>query len=348
MAAPMKDAEWLSWVARLMESSAAQENLPRKAPEGYCCLLDEQPTHLVPERLLRQLPGNQFEGELCFNPLCYLADSETRPEDLRAAELALSDAGEIGATTAWIEDAATEAWTPFWLSPALHGLVREIQDRPARIQELSLRTRKLLCQAGILLQTSGFDARGQAWARIAEAARAKFSESGYAPISGLLHPFHVGALRKYFRRKVRKGAVLLGDDQSARRYIAHNDPAARFFHLQLTKAVSVLAGTPVKPSYVYMASYQSGARLEKHTDRAQCEISITLCLDYSPEPAGATPWPLHLDAPKATVTVYQAPGDGLLYRGRELPHYRGTLREGNTSTSIFFHHVPVDFDGPLE
>ena len=87
--------------------------------------------------------------------------------------------------------------------------------------------------------------------------------------------------------------------------------------------------------------------LEQHTDREQCEFSITFCLDYSPEPSLATGWPLLLHTDSGTVSVYQAIGDGLLYRGRELPHSRDTLREGRTSTSIFFHYVREDFSGPL-
>jgi hypothetical protein len=31
-----------------------------------------------------------------------------------------------------------------------------------------------------------------------------------------------------------------------------------------------------------------------------------------------------------------------------LPHYRGVLREGQTSTSIFFHYVRADFAGSLD
>jgi hypothetical protein len=121
----------------------------------------------------------------------------------------------------------------------------------------------------------------------------------------------------------------------------------RFFHLQLTEAVSQLVGEAVKPSYVYFASYQGGAELKRHTDREQCEFSLTFCLDYAPEPAGATPWPLHLDTPRSRVTVQQALGDALLYRGRELPHYRDRLPDGHTSTSIFFHYVCADFRGSL-
>jgi hypothetical protein len=96
-----------------------------------------------------------------------------------------------------------------------------------------------------------------------------------------------------------------------------------------------------------MASYLSGAELKKHTDREQCEFSITLCLDFSPEPAQQTPWPIKLDTATGTVTVYQSLGDGLAYRGTRLPHYRDALADGRTSTSIFLHYVSADFKGSL-
>jgi hypothetical protein len=111
--------------------------------------------------------------------------------------------------------------------------------------------------------------------------------------------------------------------------------------------LSAVAGQPLKPSYVYLASYLSGAELKKHTDREQCEFSVTFCLDFSPEPALETPWPIRLDTTAGTVTVYQAIGDALAYRGTRLPHYRRMLPEGQTSTSIFFHYVAADFAGSL-
>jgi hypothetical protein len=123
---------------------------------------------------------------------------------------------------------------------------------------------------------------------------------------------------------------------------------ARYFHHQLNSLVSQLAGQPLKPSYVYVASYQEAAILKKHVDREQCEFSVSLCIDYSPEPGLATPWPLRLHPSGATVEVYQALGDGLFYRGREIAHSRGVLPAGQSSTSMFFHFVPRDFDGPLD
>jgi hypothetical protein len=71
-------------------------------------------------------------------------------------------------------------------------------------------------------------------------------------------------------------------------------------------------------------------------------------LGFFSEPKGATIWPICLETPDATVTVFQALGDGLIYRGTKLPHYRSALAAGFTSTSIFFHYVPMDFSGSLE
>jgi hypothetical protein len=130
--------------------------------------------------------------------------------------------------------------------------------------------------------------------------------------------------------------------------VAHNESVARFFHHQIANAVSAVVGEAIKPSYVYLASYLSGAELKKHTDREQCEFSVTLCLDFSPEPELATSWPIRLDTGEGAVAVYQALGDGLVYRGTSVPHYRSVLAEGCTSTSIFFHYVPADFSGPLD
>ena len=206
----------------------------------------------------------------------------------------------------------------------------------------------LLAGAGILTPEEQAERRFAEWAEVVKKSAQQFRERGYVPLGNLIHPFNLAALRRYYRHAIRCGAVSLGDVQSPRRYAAHNDGVARFFHHQITNAVSAVVGEAIKPSYVYLASYLSGADLKKHIDREQCEFSVTLCLDFSPEPKLATSWPIRLDTAEGTVTVYQALGDGLVYRGTKVPHYRDVLAEGHTSTSIFFHYVPADFSGSLE
>jgi hypothetical protein len=189
--------------------------------------------------------------------------------------------------------------------------------------------------------------RRQLWNDTLSCCSAEFEQKRYTPIGQLIHPFHISALRRYYRQLIRRGKLGLGDSQSPRRYATQNEAVARFFHHQLTTAVSSVVQEPVKPSYVYLGAYLGGAALETHIDREQCEFSISLCIDYSPEPALATPWPLHLHTPKGKTTVFQGMGDALIYCGRELPHSRDRLPLGNASTSLFFHYVRESFAGPL-
>jgi hypothetical protein len=348
MATSLADSAWLNWIETLMDASAGRQLAPPKQSEDFGCVLDEQPSHLVPERLLRELENVGKDGELSFNPWCYLPGQCETQARLAEAMRSFANSEHANARLVWVRDARTDSWQPYWVSPELEETIRRVGRDATEIRRLSSRVRTLLTRAEILVGPNAVAERRAQWKRIVENCRGKFQADGYAPIAGLIHPFQLGELRRYFRRQIRTGRVRLGDGQSPLRYIAHNDPAARFFHGQLTKAVNELVGELVKPSYVYMASYQGGARLERHTDRTQCQFSVTLCLDYSPEPSGATPWPLYLETRAGTATIYQGLGDALLYRGRDLPHSRRTLTAGNMSTSIFFHYVAESFDGPLE
>jgi hypothetical protein len=245
-------------------------------------------------------------------------------------------------------DPGNDALQPFWLAPELSAILSGAQPGDPAPATLSPHARRTLILANLLVPDDYPFRRRQQWDEIVSITGAKFRSQGYAPVGQLIHPFHIAALRRYYRHQLRTGKLRLGDDQSPLRYVAYNDPVARFFHQQITAAISAFAGEPLKPSYVYLASYQPGAILEKHTDREQCDFSVTLCLDYSPEPRNSTSWPLHLHKGSNKITVFQAIGDALLYRGCQLPHSREALPEGHTSTSIFFHYVREDFKGSLD
>ncbi len=300
-----------------------------------------------------------------LNPECILCVDGQLPQEMVSSKELLSGFALQGAM-AWVRNAATGNLLPFWLGPRLSAVARSLApDEPVALT-LPREDRRLLAAAGIIVPDrpgsiqlspaasrplTGSETRSHTDLnhdeRIAKAC-STFRERGYAPLGELIHPFQVAALRRYYRHLIRSGAIELGDRQSPRRYVAYNEPVACFFHRYIAAILSAVAGEPLKPSYVYMASYLSGAQLKKHTDREQCEFSVTLCLDFSPEPALETPWPIRLDTPTGTVTVYQALGDGLAYRGTRLPHYRDALGEAQTSTSIFFHYVAADFSGPLD
>jgi hypothetical protein len=339
----INQSAWLEWISGLMGGKSRQTQAASFPPDRYYCLLEELPVHLVPGPAWRAL-GLERDRDLYLNPECRVCPAEELPEEFESSpELLCRFARQ--ATIAWVRDLATGSLFPFWLGPKLAGFVRDLEPGEPVSASLPSSMRSVLAGAGILIP-AGTNSIGHE--ETIERACVQFREKGYAPLSGLIHPFHVAALRRYYRYLIRTGGICLGDRQSSRRYVAHNEGVARFFHHLIAPTLSRVAGERLKPSYVYLASYLSGAELSRHTDREQCEFSITFCLDFSPEPALATPWPIKLDTPRGTVTVHQALGDGLAYRGTRLPHYRSRLGEGQTSTSIFFHYVSADFTGTFD
>jgi hypothetical protein len=344
MAAPVRDLSWLAWIERLVERPPEDSSFAPLSRASFYCRLDDQPDHLVP---MHSLQSGQWEGSagrhLVFNADRILPAGEwpswILPEDLPTFSRQTA--------TVWASGLATKATFPFWLgrglATALHGL-RRGDLVPSGMPERTLRT---LIQANVFVSDDLATERLKRWNTKAAGWQKEFQQNGFAAVRGLIHPFHLAALRRFYRCAIRTGRMTFRDPQCPGRYACHNDRVARYFHRQLTPAVSELVGEPLKPSYVYVGAYQSGAVLEKHVDRAQCEFSVSLCLDYSPEPSLATPWPLLLYLDDRIVSVYQALGDGLLYRGRSIPHSRNRLPMGHTSTSIFFHYVREDYQGSL-
>jgi hypothetical protein len=348
MASQIRDTAWLEWVAGLMGAASRQRYTAMLPPQQFHCLLDELPLHLIPQSVANSQRHAQDPAQPLFlNPQCMVLPAGKLPPELESHP-ELLDGFNLQCTVAWVRDPATGSLQPFWLGPRLQSLVSILRSGEVAPATIPNESRFLLAQAGILIPADHADRRLAEWSGIVKKLAGAFHERGYAPLGNLIHPFNLAALRRYYRYAIRRGAIRLGDDQSSRRYVAHNEKVARFFHHQISNAVGAIAGEAIKPSYVYLASYLSGAELKKHTDREQCEFSVTLCLDFSPEPELATSWPIRVDTPEGTATVYQALGDGLVYRGTKVPHYRDALAAGHTSTSIFLHYVPADFSGSLD
>ena len=351
MASSLDNSAWLEWIATLMggrpqEGASRHSYAPTLPPDRFYCLLDELPLHLIPRRV-HDAPDHKISDQPLFlNPDCIVCAPEDLPNELAGRETELS-AFALQGTIAWVRESTSGCLMPFWLGPQLESVVQGLKPGVPASGTLADSRRSVLVDAGILIPAEYQKRCAKRWARVLERTATAFRQKGYAPVGDLIHPFHIAALRRYYRHLIRIGAIKLGDGQSPRRYVAYNEPVARFFHRSITAKLSALAGRQLQPSYVYLASYLSGAELKKHTDREQCEFSLSLCLDFSPEPALETPWPIRLVTPTGTTVVYQALGDALAYRGTRLPHYRDALGAGQTSTSIFFHYLPLEFAGSL-
>ncbi|HUP94271.1 MAG TPA: hypothetical protein VM164_05140 [Burkholderiales bacterium] len=251
---------------------------------------------------------------------------------------------------AWVADPGTGIWAPFWArQQCAEALQRLTAGKPAPA-DLPPALRRTFALANILVAPDYETTRLAHWDEICESARAEHDLKGHVVIQDLIHPLQRNAMQRYYRALVADGRLPLGDSQVAERFGLHSEVLANFLHPQLTDLISRVAGDEVKPSYVYFASYRPGADLPPHRDREQCEFSVSLLVDYSPDPDGSCGWPLFMHHPAAPDIVHAADlgiGDALIYRGRELVHYREPLPAGHQSTSLFLHYVRKDFTGRL-
>lgn len=309
-------------------------------PERYHCLLDEQPYYLVPSRLLR--PDG---GPLIVNPLCWFSWRDPPPDNFVPPSLA-NDSFLRPDSVMWVPDASTGAVWPYWVGPEYMAFLAPLVPGRPVLAGLPSHIHWVLANADVLVTRDHAKRKRSEWLHYRTFRAADFRR-GFVVVPHLVPPFHLGALRRYYRCKIRTGCFELGDDQVGRRYVAHDETVARYVHEQLVRAVSDIAGASIKPSYAYFVAYQSGAKLERHTDRPQCEYSITLLIDSTPEPAEQSPWPIKLATSKGTIGIWQYLGESLFYRGRRLPHSRDPLPGGCSSTSLLLHYVDKSFAGPL-
>ena len=181
--------------------------------------------------------------------------------------------------------------------------------------------------------------------------RSAFASERYTIVRELLPAPELRALRRYYAALLEAGLLQRGDRQNASRFSSYNDAIARCLHTRLAGIMSAVVGQPLQPSFSYFFSYVDGAELLPHKDRPQAEFSISLQLDYSPEPAAETGWPLSFsfDGPDGRSDAHAdlRVGDAVFYHGQEITHYRGTLPAGHQSSHLVLEYVPLEFRGLL-
>lgn len=168
------------------------------------------------------------------------------------------------------------------------------------------------------------------------------------------------------------GTLLGTDETDFVRDYAHNVPFFVKIHRQLADTATSIFGEPVKPSYSFLSMYKDNGICPLHIDRPQCRYTI----DYLIRQTQPETWPIligehmtdddrqaideaadgHPDTPEKIEARIAAenwhrielnPNDAVCYSGTHSWHYRPDRLRG-TADLVFFHFVPVAFDGPLD
>jgi hypothetical protein len=141
-------------------------------------------------------------------------------------------------------------------------------------------------------------------------------------------------------------------------------PPYKYAHSQIRKKLERIIGSELVNTYYYDRFYFPGQELKLHADRSACEISVTVHVSSNLN----TPWPIWIKTPdtyddpktKANIvkkgenrSVILKPGDGMIYKGCERPHWRDPMptkytrtwygrrkeKEGLYYHQVFFHYV---------
>lgn len=134
--------------------------------------------------------------------------------------------------------------------------------------------------------------------------------------------------------------------------------------IALAPKFSALSGYELWPTFSYARIYRPGETLKWHYDRPSCEISVTITLGFDSD----SNWPIFfgkaldraskpeeewerikaemkdqtdengVSSDKSGVPHTISIGDGVLYMGEVLPHWREKFR-GKWHVQTFFHYV---------
>ena len=125
-------------------------------------------------------------------------------------------------------------------------------------------------------------------------------------------------------------------DEIFNRFFSHNEPFFCYLHDQLSEPASKIFGEKVKPSYVFYSEYGKNGVCPFHTDRPQCKYTIDYCINQDEK------WPIYVDNNEIVLN----PNDAVCYSGTDSLHYRKKIT-GKYCTMLFFHFVPINFEGSL-
>jgi prolyl 4-hydroxylase len=123
-----------------------------------------------------------------------------------------------------------------------------------------------------------------------------FDEYNPVVVENVLNPKTLAICQKYYSTNIEHGAYVLGDKQS-QRFKSHNEPLSRILHYEVLPLAEKIVGKKLMPTYTYLSAYVKDSDLPAHTDRADCEYTVSFLIN-KPENSH---WPIYVHKVKQPV-----------------------------------------------
>ena len=200
---------------------------------------------------------------------------------------------------------------------------------------------------------------GTSWTR-----NESFDKNGFLVLQNLYDPqelFHpVPKIRgqlNYRSKKLDDVEYIKEESQVEGSLARYWHPQYRKIHSDIRLKIEKQIGRKLYNTYYYDRFYFPGQELKKHTDRPACEISISVHIGTNLEEY----WQIFIKTPYVfaesqectkvkklintgdIVAVNLNPGDGVLYKGCERPHWRdkmpGTFEMMSGGEELYYHQI---------
>ena len=124
----------------------------------------------------------------------------------------------------------------------------------------------------------------------------------------------------------------------------YSHPQYKEIHSLIRREIEDIIGSQLYDTYYYDRVYFVGQELERHLDRDACEISVTVHIGSNLDEC----WPIALKTvDQDNVYVCLEPGDAMVYKGCERPHWRdplpsrhkGIMRRFRKNDDTYYHQA---------
>ena len=144
-------------------------------------------------------------------------------------------------------------------------------------------------------------------------------------------------------------------------YNNYSDMYMELIATTIQRDIEQVTNLQLFPTYTFYRTYFPGNTLKHHIDKPPCDISATILLDAHYKNDSSYRWKIFADPEpyrnnetldpynipdNKGVGIEQKPGDALIYRGCDIPHWREEFvaEEGSYHTQLFCHFI--DKNGP--
>lgn len=164
-------------------------------------------------------------------------------------------------------------------------------------------------------------------------ARSPMDKNGYVFVKQLIPKETAYLMTQYVVSQGKEGNLKRGQGFPSAEHeltlnVSSENILLRNIHTILRPKIESIVCRDLTPTYPYIRTYFKGSDMFEHTDRPECQYSCTINLGQS------DPYPIFMDGNE----IHMEPGDGVIYKGCELKHYRLEFT-GSWYTQMFLHYI---------